>query len=49
MQSLLDICEGLERYHWARVGMRWWEQEEIDLPGLREVAAVVVEEEGEED
>ena len=43
-RSLLDKCEGSERDTRARVGMRWWEQERIDLAGARETAAVVEEE-----
>ena len=34
-QSLLDLCEGLERDPGAQVGMQWWEQEGIDLAGAR--------------
>ena len=34
-QSLLDLCEGSERDSGARFGMRWWEQEEIDLAGAQ--------------
>ena len=47
-RSLLDLCEGLERAPGARVGMRWWEQEGLDLAGVREqsVAAEDGEEEG---
>ena len=43
---MLDLCEGSERDHRARVGMRWWEQEGIDLSGAREAAVAVAEEEG---
>ena len=45
-RSLLDLCEGSERSPWARVGMWWWEQAGIDLSGVWEAAAAVVEEEG---
>ena len=38
-KSLLDLCEGLERELGARVGVWWWEKEEHDLAGEREVAA----------
>ena len=48
-QSLLDLCDGLVRDPGERVGMRWWEQEGIDLEGAWEAALVVdEEEEGEE-
>ena len=45
-RSLLDLCEGSERTPGARVGIRWWEQEVIDLEGAREAAEAVAEEEG---
>ena len=44
-QSLLDLCEGLERAPGEQVGMRWWEQEGIALERAREATAAVVEEE----
>ena len=30
-RSLLELCEATERTPMEMVGMRWWEQEEIDL------------------
>ena len=45
-RSLLDLCEGSERAPGAGVGMRWWEQEGIDLAGAREAEVAVEEEEG---
>ena len=45
-RSMLDLCEGLERDPGARVGMRWWEQEEIDLAGSREAASEMAAKEG---
>ena len=35
MQSLLDLCEGLERALGYRVGMQWWEQAGIYQEGAR--------------
>ena len=32
-RSLLDLCEGSERDHGARIGTQWWEQEVIDIAG----------------
>ena len=49
MRSLLYLCEGSERDHGARVGVRWWEEEGIDLVGTQEAAAAVEEEEGGEE
>ena len=48
MQSLLYLCEGLVRALGARLGIRWWEQEEIDLAGAREAAAAAAKGDGEE-
>ena len=48
-RSLLDLCEGSERDPGARVGMRWWEQEVIDLAGAREATVAVAKEEGGEE
>ena len=48
-RSLLDLCEGSERAPGVRVGMRWWEQAEIDLAGAREAEKAVEEEEGGEE
>ena len=31
--SLMNLCEGTERTPGAQVGMRWWEQVNIDLVG----------------
>ena len=45
-RSLLDLCEGSERAPGARFGMRWWEQEGLDLAGAREAEVAVEEEEG---
>ena len=45
-RSLLYLCEGSERVPGAQVGMRWWEQEVIDLAGAREATSAVAEEEG---
>ena len=33
--SLIDLCEGLERALGERVGIRWWEQEGINMTGER--------------
>ena len=44
-RALLELCEGLERDPGARFGIRWWEQEVIDLAGAREESAAVAEEE----
>ena len=40
-RSLLELYEGSERDPGARVGMRWWEEEVIDLERAREAAAAV--------
>ena len=45
-QSLLEIFEGSERVPGAQVGMRWWEQVELDIVGTREVAASTAEGDG---
>ena len=42
-RSLLDLCEGSERYPGVRVGMRWWEQVVIDLTGAQEAAVTTAE------
>ena len=42
VRSLLDLCEGSERDPGARVSIRWWEQEGIDISGAREASAAVV-------
>ena len=41
--SLLYLCEGSERAPGARVGIRWWDQEDINLAGAREEAAAEAE------
>ena len=41
-QSLLYLCEGSERDTGALDGMRYWEQEGIDVTGALEAAVVVV-------
>ena len=48
---LLHLCEGTERAPGAWVGMRWWEQAEINLAGAREAteAATEAEEDGVEE
>ena len=33
--SLIDLCEGSERALGERVGIRWWEQEGINMTGER--------------
>ena len=38
-QSLLYLCEELERVPGAQVQMRWWEQSSINLVESREAAA----------
>ena len=43
IQFLLDLCEVTERTPGAQVGMRWWEQVEIDLVGERETSVATVE------
>ena len=48
-QSLLDLCEGLERYPGEQVGMQWWEQVGLDLAGAREAAAATDEGDGGEE
>ena len=35
---ILDLCEETERTPGDRVGMRCWEQDDIDLKGRREMA-----------
>ena len=48
-QSLLVLCEEMERTPGAGVGMRWWEQADIDLMGLRETEAAAADEEKDKD
>ena len=48
-QSLLDLCEGSERALSARVGMRWWEQEGINMAGAREATAATAEKDREKE
>ena len=43
-RSLLDLCKETETTTGARVGMRWWEQADIDLEGSRETAAAAAAE-----
>ena len=45
-QSLLDLCEWVERALGVRVGMWWCEQMDINMMGAREAAAAVEAEEG---
>ena len=40
MQSLLDLCEGLEREPGEWAGIWWYKQAVINLTGSREAAAV---------
>ena len=44
--SLLDLCEGLERALGVRVGMRWWEQEGLNLEREREAVEAAAERDG---
>ena len=48
-QSLIYLCEVLERDPGSRLGMWWWEQVEIDLPGAQEAEAVTAEGDGGEE
>ena len=50
-QLPLDFCYAEERKQGTRVGMRWWEQEIIDLAGARKTveAAEEVDEDGMEE
>ena len=50
-RSILDLCEGTERAPGAWVGIRWWDQADINLAGTREnmAASLEVEEEGVEE
>ena len=43
----MEMCEGTDRKPGARVGMWWWDQEDINLTGTRDQAAA--EAEAEED
>ena len=45
-QSLMDLCEATERKKGAQVGLRWWEQADIDLTGSRDTAAAAADEGG---
>ena len=45
MRTLLDLCERLERELGARVRMRFWDQEGINLLVARELVAAAAEEE----
>ena len=42
-QSLLGLCEGVERDPRARLGMRLWEQVNIELTGTPEAAEVTAD------
>ena len=48
-QSLLDLCERLERAPRSQVGMRWWEQAGINLAGEREAEDTEAERDGGEE
>ena len=42
-QLIMDVCEAIERTSGARVGVRWWDQSEIELTGARETAELAIE------
>ena len=42
MLSIMGMCEETDRTPGARVGMRCWEQADIDLTGARDSLEVVV-------
>ena len=41
--SLIDLCEGLERYPGVKVGIWWWEQTGINMKWAREEVAAAAE------
>ena len=45
-RPILDLCLAVGRRPWEQVSKRWWEQENLDLEGIREVARVVEVEKG---
>ena len=47
MRLLLYLCEGTERTLGSCIGMRWWNQADIYLEGVRETVTAAAE--GEED
>ena len=48
MQPILDLCERLVRRPRAWFSRRWWEQEGLDLAGVRERAEEVEDGEAED-
>ena len=43
MQPIINLCEEELRWPGTLVSKRWWEQEELDLVGVWEEAAAVLE------
>ena len=48
-RPIIDLCLAEKRRPGTRVSMRWWEQEGMDLEGMRKAAQEADKMEGEED